>query len=88
MLRTVAALPVAYIGAAAVVAAVATLLAWLGVPRSQAVGWPLMASFIVWLALALYAFAAQPLWRAWAVPGACVLAGVAVVLMVDVGGML
>lgn len=88
VLRAVAALPVAYIGAAATVAALATLLVWAGVPRSQAVGWPLMASFIVWLVLALYAFAAQPLWRGWALPGACALAGAAVVWLVDVGGML
>lgn len=88
VLRTLAALPLAYIGTAAVVAATATLLVWAGVPRSQAAGWPLMASFLVWLVLALYAFAARPLWRAWAVPGGCALAGAVVVWLVDVGGML
>lgn len=88
ILRTIAALPVAYLGAAAASAGAATLLALAGVDRVEAVGWPLLASFIIWLALALYAFGARRVWRAWAVPGGFAIAGTAIVLGIDVGGML
>lgn len=88
MLRTLAALPLGYLAAAASAAAAGTLLALIGVPKTEAVGWPMLASFIVWLALALYAFAARSLWRAWALPGALAVGGTALVLTIDVGGML
>lgn len=87
VLRAVAALLVAYLGAAALAAAAGVLLASAGVPKSEAVGWPLMASFLVWLALALYAVSARSVLRAWTVPGVLALAAGTVAWSIDVGGM-
>ena len=62
-LRSIAALPLAYMGATGLTVAATTLLRLAGVASAEAVGWPLFASLPVWLVLALYAFAAPPLWR-------------------------
>lgn len=87
-LRSVAALPLAYLGATGLTVATVTLLRLAGMARAEAVGWPLFASFPVWLALALYAFAAQPLWRGWLASALCAATGALAVITTDVGGSL
>lgn len=88
VLRACAALPLAYLAAASLAAAAGVLLAFAGVPKTEAVGWPMLGSYLVWLALGLYAFAARSVLRAWAVPGLLALAAAAVVWRIDVGGMI
>lgn len=61
VLRSFGAAVLGYVGASAAVAAVARLLHILGAPRSEAVGWPLLAGFLLWLGLALYSLCAQRL---------------------------
>lgn len=87
-LRSIAALPLAYMGATGLTVAATTLLRLAGVARAEAVGWPLFASLPVWLVLALYAFAAQPLWRGWLASALCAATGALAVIATDVGGSL
>ncbi|MES1943871.1 hypothetical protein PC39_07149 [Salinisphaera sp. PC39] len=88
VLRAFAALPLAYLAAASLAAATGVLLAFAGVPKTEAVGWPMLGSYLIWLALGLYAFGARSVLRAWAVPGLLALVAVAVVWRIDVGGMI
>ena len=68
LLRSFGATVLGYLGASAAVAAIARLLHLLDVPRSEAVGWPMLSGFLLWLALALYTLCAQRLGAALLAP--------------------
>jgi hypothetical protein len=68
LLRSVAALLGGYAASFALVFGAARALAALGLERADAAALPAMASFLVWLALGLYAFGARSALRAWLLP--------------------
>lgn len=88
LLRAVAALPIAWLAAAACSAAGASLLVLAGAPHSEASVWSLLGGLLLWLALGVYACGCRNLARAWLMPGTLALLGAAITWSVDAGGAL
>lgn len=66
--RSCAALLGGYMASFALVFSMARILVRFGISRADAAAAPAIASFLIWLALALYAFGARSAWRAWLLP--------------------
>ncbi|MEQ9011666.1 hypothetical protein [Algiphilus sp.] len=86
--RSLAALPLAWLAATLSTAGLTSVLVAGGLPRAETTVWLMLTGLLLWLALAIYAVAARWLLRAWLVPTVLATLGALLIWQFDAGGAL
>ncbi len=87
-MRSLAALPLAWLAATLSTAGLTSVLVAGGLPRAETTVWLMLAGLLLWLALAIHAVAARRLLQAWLLPTSLAAVGALLVWQFDAGGAL